>query len=93
MSHSKKSQSVLTSTIQYRYIIECKDKTVELEVANQDVINNADDEIDCPLDVVLRKNNYDLSDLTSWNAREIRFVKVNDDEEYVLKKVLLNMNL
>ncbi|MFO8068473.1 MAG: hypothetical protein R6U02_00515 [Alkalibacterium sp.] len=93
MSHSKESQSVLTSTIQYRYIIECKDKTVELEVENQDVIHNADDEIDCPLDVVLRKNNYDFSDLTYWDAREIRFVKVYDDEECVLNKVSLNVNL
>ncbi|MDZ7834885.1 MAG: hypothetical protein U5K84_05665 [Alkalibacterium sp.] len=76
MSHSEESQSVLTPTIQYRYIIECRDKTVELEVENRDVLHNADDEIDCPLDVVLRKNNYKFSDLMSWDAREIRFVEI-----------------
>ena len=93
MSHSEESQSVLTPTIQYRYIIECRDKTVELEVENRDVIHNADDEIDCPLDVVLRKNNYSFSDLMSWDARKIRFVEIRDDQLHILNSVPLNVNL
>lgn len=93
MSHSEESQSVLTPAIQYRYLIECKDKTVELEVEDRDVLHNADDEIDCPLDVVLRKNNYSFNDLMSWDAREIRFVEVREDEERTLNSVPLNVNL
>ncbi|GEK88728.1 hypothetical protein SAMN04488102_103218 [Alkalibacterium subtropicum] len=93
MSHSEENQSVLTPAIQYRYLIECKDKTVELEVENRDVLHNADDEIDCPLDVVLRKNNYTFNDLMSWDAREVRFVEVCEDEVYTLNRVSLNVNL
>lgn len=93
MSHSEENQSVLTPAIQYRYLIECKDKTVELEVEDRDVLHNADDEIDCPLDVVLRKNNYSFNDLMSWDAREIRFVEVREDEERTLNSIPLNVNL
>lgn len=93
MSHSEESRSVLTSTIQYRYIIVCKEKTVKLVVENKDVLHNADDEIDCPLDVVLRKNNYTFSDLMSWDAREVRFVEITEDKERILNKVPLDVNL
>lgn len=93
MSHSEKNQSVSTPAIQYRYVIECKNKTVELEVENRDVLRNADDEIDCPLDVVLRKNNYSFNDLMSWDAREIRFVEMREKEERILNRVPLDVNL
>lgn len=93
MSHSNEGQSVLTPTIQYRYIVECKERTVELDVDEQDVLRNADDEIDCPLDVVLRKNSYSFNDLMSWDAREVRFVEIRNNEERILNKVTLNVNL
>lgn len=93
MTQNEHSQSVLTKAIQYRYIIECKNKSVELEVEDRDVFRNADDEIDCPLDVVLRKNNYTFNDLMTWDAREILFVKIADGELTVINKVSLNVNL
>ncbi|PRY75184.1 hypothetical protein [Alkalibacterium olivapovliticus] len=93
MTQNEHRQSVLTKAIQYRYIIESKDKSVELEVEDRDVFRNADDEIDCPLDVVLRKNGYSLNDLMSWDAREIQFVKIIDQEIVVINRVSLNVNL
>lgn len=93
MTQNEHCQSVLTKTIQYRYIVECKDKSVELEVENRDVFQNADDEIDCPLDVVLRKNNYTFNDLMNWDAREIQFVKIIDEEILIINQVSLNVNL
>lgn len=93
MSHSNNGQSVLTPTIQYRYLIECKERTVELDVDDRDVLRNADDEIDCPLDVILRKNNYTFNDLMAWDAKEIRFVEVRDNKQRTLNKVLLDVNL
>ena len=48
MSQNEQCQTVLTTTIQYKYIIECKDKSVELQVEDRDVFYNADDELDCP---------------------------------------------
>lgn len=93
MSQNEQCQTVLTTTIQYKYIIECKDKSVELQVEDRDVFYNADDELDCPLDVVLRKNAYSFNDLMSWDAREIRFIKIIDNESLIINSVPLNVNI
>lgn len=93
MSQNGIDSSVPTQIIQYKYIIECKEKTVELEVDNRDVIQNADDEIDCPLDVVLRKNNYSFNDLMTWDAREISFVKILEEEISIINRISMNMNI
>lgn len=93
MTQNEPGQPVLTQTIQYKYIIKCKERDVELEVEDRDVFHNADDEIDCPLDVVLRKNDYSFNDLMSWDAREIQFVKLIDDNVHLINRVPLNVNL
>lgn len=93
MTYNESSQPVLEKTIQYKYIIKCKNKDIELEVEDRDVFQNADDEIDCPLDVVLRKNDYSLNDLMSWDAREIQFVQMTDEKIKLINKVVLNVNL
>lgn len=80
-----------TST--YEYVVECREKTVRLTVDVRDVFYNADDVLDCPLDVVLRKNDYTLQDLMSWDAREVRFIQVVNGKENVINSVLLNVNL
>lgn len=93
MTQNEPGQPVLTQTIQYKYIIKCKERDVELEVEDRDVFHNADDEIDCPLDVVLRKNDYSFNDLMSWDAREIQFVKLVDEDVQLINSVPLNVNL
>lgn len=93
MTQHEPGQPVLTQTIQYKYIIKCKERDVELEVEDRDVFHNADDEIDCPLDVVLRKNDYSFNDLMSWDAREIQFVKLVDEDVQLINSVPLNVNL
>ncbi|MCC5889462.1 MAG: hypothetical protein JJU01_02760 [Alkalibacterium sp.] len=93
MTQKEPGQRVLAQTIQYKYIIKCKERDVELEVENRDVFYNADDEIDCPLDVVLRKNDYSFNDLMSWDAREIQFVKLVSDNIHLINSVPLNVNL
>ncbi|GAB2492520.1 hypothetical protein GCM10008929_16110 [Alkalibacterium psychrotolerans] len=93
MTQNEPGQPVLTQTIQYKYIIKCKERDVELEVEDRDVFHNADDEIDCPLDVVLRKNDYSFNDLMSWDAREIQFVKLVDEDIQLINSVPLNVNL
>ena len=93
MSQNGMSPSAPAKSIEYRYIIECKEKTVELEVDDRDVIQNADDEIDCPLDVVLRKNNYSFNDLMTWDAREIRFVKIKEEKLSVINRIPMNINI
>lgn len=93
MTQKEPGQPVLTQTIQYKYIIKCKERDIELEVEDRDVFHNADDEIDCPLDVVLRKNDYSFNDLMSWDAREIQFVKLVDEDIQLINSVPLNVNL
>lgn len=93
MAQNEPSQPLLTQTIQYKYIIRCKERDVELNVEDRDVFYNADDEIDCPLDVVLRKNDYSFNDLMSWDAREIQFIKIVDESEELINSVPLNVNL
>lgn len=93
MTQNEPSQPLLTQTIQYKYIIRCKERDVELNVEDRDVFYNADDEIDCPLDVVLRKNDYSFNDLMSWDAREIQFIKIVDESEELINSVPLNVNL
>lgn len=93
MSKRNKFQPEMIEKIQYKYIIECKERTVHLEVDQKDVLHNADDEIDCPLDVVLRKNSFSLQDLTHWDAREIRFVQIKDQVETIVNSVSLDVNL
>ncbi len=80
-----------TST--YEYVVECREKTVRLTVDVRDVFYNADDVLDCPLDVVLRKNDYTLQDLMSWDAREVRFIQVVNGKENVINSVIINVNL
>lgn len=93
MNQKENLQPEMEEAIQYKYIIECRERTVHLEVDNRDVLQNADDEIDCPLDVVLRKNSFSFEDLMNWDAREVRFIQIRDQVETVLNSVSLNVNL
>ncbi|EXJ23164.1 hypothetical protein ADIAL_1311 [Alkalibacterium sp. AK22] len=93
MTRNEGNQSMLAATVEYKYIIQCKEQTIELEVDDRDVFYNADDEIDCPLDVVLRKNQYSLNDLMKWDARKVQFVKIIDTNVHVINSVHLNVNL
>jgi hypothetical protein len=93
MENKENLQPEMEEAIQYKYVVECKDQSVSLEVDDRDVLRNADDEIDCPLDVVLRKNSYSFEDLMNWNAHSIIFIEVKGNEETVLNKVSLNVNL
>ncbi|WP_156956000.1 hypothetical protein [Carnobacterium pleistocenium] len=74
-------------------MIKAKNQTIRLDVEINDVLINADGAIDCPIDTVLRKNNYTFDDLNSWSAKEIYFVIIKDDEEQILHTIHLDVNL
>lgn len=78
---------------QYFYIVKGKDKTIRLEIENSDVLINADGVLDCPIDTVLRKNNYTFDDLNSWIAKEIQFIVVKDGVDQILHTIHLDVNL
>ena len=70
-----------------------RDETIQLDVEESDVLVNADGVLDCPIDTVLRKNNYTFDDLNSWLAKEIQFIMIKNDVKQVLHRISLNMNL
>lgn len=70
-----------------------KDQTIRLDIEEADVLVNADGILDCPIDTVLRKNNYTFDDLNSWLAKEIQFIVVNNGVDQILHTIHLNVNL
>lgn len=72
---------------EYKYIIEGKTVLISLTVDNNDIIYNADGNIDCPLETVMRKNNYTFSELSRWGIVAIRFVRILDETEITLNKI------
>ncbi|API89508.1 hypothetical protein BKP56_09690 [Marinilactibacillus sp. 15R] len=71
----------------YKYIIECKSMQITLTVDNNDIIHNADGDIDCPLETVLRKNNFTLYELKNWGLVNIQFIEIINEEETIRKQI------
>lgn len=88
-----KSKNLITPGDQYFYIIKGKKENIILEIDPRDVISNADGDLDCPLDGVLRKNNYTLNDLNVWDALEIHFIRIHEDVSELLGTISLRTNL
>ncbi|WP_407370274.1 hypothetical protein [Carnobacterium sp.] len=70
-----------------------KYQTIKLDVEESDVLINADGVLDCPIDTVLRKNEYTFNDLNSWMAKEIQFIVEHDGSESIINTIHLNVNL
>lgn len=77
----------------YQYNVKCREKTVVLDIEDTDLIYNADGEVDCPLDLVLRKNCYSFQDLMDWESQTVHFVEIDGDCEKILKRITLSVNL
>lgn len=87
------SESTSLKQRHYFYVVIGRDKTTRLTVDTTDVLINADGELDCPIDTVLRKNGYTFEDLNSWLAKEIQFIAVDEGSEEILRTISLNVNL
>lgn len=77
----------------YAYIFEGNGSLSTIEVEEDDLIENADGILDCPLDNLLRKHNISLYDLNELIPVQLSFVKMDDEKTIVLKKVCLTINL
>ncbi|MGY0400837.1 hypothetical protein [Carnobacterium jeotgali] len=77
----------------YAYILEGKNVCNTLPVDEDDLIENADGILDCPLDGVLRKHKLSLSDLNTMKTTKLLFVKVEDKRTIVLNTIRLNVNI
>ncbi|WP_034550900.1 hypothetical protein [Carnobacterium funditum] len=77
----------------YAYIIEGKDAKSTLNIAEEDLIENADGILDCPFDSVLRKHNLTSNDLNKMHVSKLTFVKFINEATITLKTIELNINL
>ncbi|WP_027109212.1 hypothetical protein [Lacticigenium naphthae] len=61
----------------YIYTLESETSTQELPVDEEDVLTNADGELDCPLDRVLRKNHLEIKDLFRMGVSTVSLDELN----------------
>lgn len=85
--------NVIRVRTSYAYILEGKNVCNTLPVDEEDLIENADGILDCPLDGVLRKHKLSLSDLNTMKTTKLLFVKVEDKRTIVLNTICLNINI
>lgn len=85
--------NVIRVRTSYAYILEGKNVCNTLPVDEDDLIENADGILDCPLDGVLRKHKLSLSDLNTMKMTKLLFVKVEDKRTIVLNTICLNINI
>lgn len=76
----------------YAFVLVKKDETFILDIEKEDLIMNADDELDVPFDQVLRKHNLTLHDLYHLQIDELRFIRSKNDTSSVLRVIPLNIN-
>ena len=83
MNMSEKQQNT------FLYVIENFDKSIihTLPVDAGDVIQNADGQVDCPLDRVLRKNKLEIKDLFEMKANQAKFILQSEARETVLQSI------
>ncbi|SFH74775.1 hypothetical protein [Pisciglobus halotolerans] len=77
----------------YAYVIEGNEMKKTFSVCRNDIIENADGEIDCPLDAVLSKHHLTFGDLNGLSPTRALFVKYEGEQETVLNEISLNINL
>lgn len=88
MDHIKKALNV-----QYVFVLVKNDTEIELKIDQEDFILNADDELDIPLEMILRKNHLTLTDLYTMNVQKLLFVRKDDGHPITLKQICLDINL
>lgn len=88
MDHIEKALNV-----QYVFVLVKNDTEIELKIDQEDFILNADDELDIPLEMILRKNHLTLHDLYTMNVQKLLFVRKDDGHSITLKQICLDINL
>ncbi|GEK91946.1 hypothetical protein AKA01nite_15680 [Alkalibacterium kapii] len=63
-----------------------EDKVVTLLVEESDLVVNADGEIDCSLETILRKNKVSTGDIHEWKIQRIQIIEVIEGKEKVIRE-------
>ncbi|GEK92114.1 hypothetical protein [Alkalibacterium kapii] len=69
------------------YVIETASESKELLVREHEVIENADGEMDCPLDIILRRYNMTWEDLFQMQVKTVSFIQHGSDKRKVIHSI------
>lgn len=61
-----------------------KDKIITLAIDDNDIVANADGELDCPLETTLRRNNITVDKISKWEIEKFQIVAMTSEQEEVL---------
>lgn len=78
-----------TQSNKFFFVIESKENNTvrHLDVDDMDVIQNADGEVDVPLDRVLRKHKLGMKDLFEMKVEQINFVLESNARQTILNSI------
>lgn len=76
----------------YEMIFEGSKEKRILTVCSEDLIENADGQLDCPLEYVLRRNQLSINDLNALAPIRAIFVHKKGDQSTILNEIALNVN-
>lgn len=69
------------------FLVETPIENRELRINNDDVIQNADDEVDVPLDIVLKRYNMDLKDLFQLDVDQIKLIEISNNCRKIIRSI------
>lgn len=69
------------------YILETPTESKELQIDETEIIENADGELDCPLDHVLSRHELNIADLFSMNVASASLVEENKKGRKLIRSI------
>lgn len=86
-------EQVANPTVEkYEMVFESKTGKRILNVYPEDLIENADGQLDCPIEYVLRRNQLSFADLNKLSPKRAIFIHKKGEETTVLQEIALNVN-
>lgn len=76
----------------YEMVLESKLGKKILTVCPEDLIENADGQLDCPIEYILRRNQLSFTDLNELSPKRALFIRKNGEESIILQEITLNIN-
>lgn len=69
------------------YVIETPTESKELDINEHELIENADGELDCPLDLVLSRYQLGLADLFNMHVANVSLIEENISERKLIRSI------
>lgn len=76
----------------YEMVLESDLEKLTLAVCPEDLIENADGQLDCPIEYVLRRNHLSMTDLNDLSPNRAIFIRHNGEESTIMHEIALDVN-